>query len=190
MKNLIVYTHLNPKSFTKAVSDKIEQVLSSRQQEVKVIDLYSENYNPILQYPDIAFGFLGEEAPLDTAKYQALIEWADQLIFVFPLWWYQMPAVLKGFIDRTFTNGFAFEMKGEDSIGLLKNKKAHLFINAGGSEEEMQKSGLDIHLKRILSAGLFEFCGIQPEITIFPSVPTVSQEVREQYLKNIASILQ
>lgn len=189
MKNLIIHTHLNPQSFSKAISNEIESVLKADDQEFKAIDLYAENYNPIMQYPDIAYGFMGEAAPQDTEKLQKEIAWADRLIFVFPLWWGQMPAMLKGFIDRTFTHGFAFKYNENGAEGLLKGKSSHLFVNVGNPEDYFNSSGIKESFKTLITKSVFGFCGMETEFTFFTSVTTGSQQLREGYLNKIKDIL-
>ncbi|MGB1295286.1 MAG: NAD(P)H-dependent oxidoreductase [Flavobacteriales bacterium] len=188
MKHLIIYTHFNPNSFTKAVCKEITSVLEQRNQEVKTIDLYADEYNPVLQFSDVEFAYMGGDAPEDTAKYQELMTWADHLIFVFPLWWYQMPAVLKGFLDRTLTNGFAFKFTENDTIKLLSDKKTTVFINAGSSEKLLEEKGLDVGIDNMIK-GIFGYCGMQTEVTVFKEVLGVTQEVRENYLKEIKTII-
>ncbi|QQE78849.1 NAD(P)H-dependent oxidoreductase [Alicyclobacillus sp. SO9] len=61
---------------------------------------------------------------LETANYLDLIVWADHLIFIYPVWWYGAPAVLKGFFDRVLAAGFAYEYKGLPPKGLLRGKSA------------------------------------------------------------------
>ena len=107
MKHLIIYSHLNPTSFTNAVVDKVEKTAKEKGDEVKIINLYGDKFNPVLEFPDIEHMFMGKEAPADVAIYQEMVQWADHMTFVYPIWWGQMPAMLKGFLDRVFANGFA-----------------------------------------------------------------------------------
>lgn len=190
MKHLIVYTHLNPESFTKAVTDKIEEVLKSKGHETKIIDLYEDDFNPVLKFPDIQYNFMGKEAPDDVAHYQELITWADKLIFVFPLWWGQMPAILKGFLDRTFTHGFAYTYTDEGGIGLLSNKTAHVFINAGSPKSYLNDLGVLEGINNVFINGVFGFCDIKASITLFDEVTTVTHEKRTAYLNSIDKVLE
>lgn len=188
MKNLIIYTHFDKKSFTNAVCTEIISVLKNRKQEVKIIDLYADNYNPVLQSSDLKFGHTGENAPKDTIHYQEMIKWADHLIFVFPLWWYQMPAILKGFIDRTFIDNFAFKYDENGKTALLSDKKTTILINAGSNEKTLEEKGHDISINKTVD-GIFSFCGMNTEITIFKNVLAATQEVRENYIKEINTII-
>ena len=159
MKCLIIYSHLNPASFTKAIVDKVEKVAIEKGDDVKVIDLYGEKFNPILEFPDIEHMFMGKDAPTDVKKYQEMISWADHLTFVYPLWWGQMPAMLKGFIDRVFANGYAFQYTEKGPEGLLKGKTAQLYINTGSPDDYYEQSGMYNAQRRINDQGVFGFCG-------------------------------
>jgi len=186
MKHLIIYSHLNPNSFTKAIVDKVEKVAQENGDEIKIIDLYGDGFNPILEFPDIEHMFMGKEAPSDVAKYQELVSWADHFTFVYPLWWAQMPAILKGFIDRVFSNGFAFAY-GEDGmpIGLLKGKTAKLYVSTGNTDEYYSESGMHSAQKRTIDEGVFGFCGIEASSIFFGNVAMGTYELRKGYLESI-----
>ncbi len=185
MKHLLIYTHLNPNSFTKAVSDEVEKVLQEKGEEVKTINLYEEKFNPVLEFPDIEHMFMGKEATADVKKYQELISWADNLIFVYPVWWQQMPAMLKGFIDRVFSNGYAFAYNETGVEGLLKGKTAHLFINTGNRSEVLEQIGMHTALKKVNEEGIFGFCGMTAKTTFFGNIAMGSDDERKEYLESI-----
>lgn len=189
MKHLIIYTHLNPNSFTKAITDEVQIVMKNRGNEVKVIDLYGDKFNPVLEFPDIEHMFMGKEATADVKKYQALVSWADNLIFVYPLWWAQMPAMLKGFIDRVFSNGYAFAYTQSGAEGLLKGKTAHLFINTGNTDEYLETVGIHAAVKKVNEVGVLGFCGIDAKTTFFGNIAMGTDEERKGYLASIKEIL-
>ncbi len=186
MKHLIIYSHLNPNSFTNAIVDRVEKVAQEKGDEVKVIDLYSDRFNPVLEFPDIEHMFMGKDAPNDVAEYQEMVTWADHMTFVYPLWWAQMPAMLKGFLDRVFANGFAFAY-GENGmpIGLLKGRTAQLFISTGNPDEYYEASGMHSAQRRINDEGIFGFCGIDANSTFFGNVAMGTDELRKGYLESI-----
>ena len=185
MKHLIIYSHLNPDSFTKAIVDKVEKVAKEKGDEVKIIDLYGDKFNPILEFPDIEYMFMEKEAPDDVKNYQELVTWADHLTVVYPLWWGQMPAMLKGFIDRVFANGFAFAYTEKGPEGLLGGKTAQLFISTGTPNEYYEESGMLDAQRRINNEGVFGFCGIDTNITFFGNVAMGTDELRKGYLDSI-----
>ena len=185
MKHLIIYSHLNPDSFTKAIVDKVEKVSKEKGDEVKIIDLYGEQFNPILEFPDIEYMFMGKEVPGDVKKYQELVTWADHLTVTYPLWWAQMPAMLKGFIDRVFANGYAFNYGEKGSGGLLTEKTAQLYICTGNPGEYYEESGMYDAQRRVNDEGIFGFCGIKSSIIFFGNVAMGTDELRKGYLESI-----
>lgn len=110
MRALVVYCHPRAESFTAAVRDVVLQRLGRRGAEVRVCDLYARGFDPVLSaraledYEDPTRNRAGLEPEI------ADLQWCDTLIFVYPTWWYGMPALLKGWLDRVLVPGVAFEM--------------------------------------------------------------------------------
>lgn len=185
MKHLIIYSHLNPASFTKAIVDEVASKAKAKGDEVKIIDLYGDKFNPVLEMPDIEFMFMGGAMPNDILQYQELITWADHLTIVYPMWWAQMPAMLKGFIDRVFSHGFAFQISENGPIGLLKEKTAHVYINTNTPTAIYEETQMNKAQIRVIEQGVFEFCGIKTETTFFGNVISGTDELRKGYLETI-----
>ena len=130
-KFLLIYAHPNPESFNSAVKNKVIATLEKENISYKVIDLYYENYNPVLNLSELK-GNLSEE----TKRHQQLISESTNIVFIFPVWWFRAPAILEGFIDKTFVPGFAYRFKqiiGKYGIPipLLKEKKVLAIISHG-----------------------------------------------------------
>jgi len=119
MKALLVYAHPNPKSFNRAVLDTVTGELNKKGAEVRVKDLYIMNWNSTLAASDFEQMMSGK-TPDDIAREQADVTWADTLFFIYPIWWSSHPAILKGWIDRVFSFGFAYHMTDKGPEGLLK----------------------------------------------------------------------
>ena len=110
MRALLVYCHPNPDSFTAAVRDTVQSRLNAAGAEVRVIDLYGDGFDPVLSRDDLA---VYEDCAHNTdavADQVALLRWCDTMIFVYPTWWYGLPARLKGWLDRVLVPGLAFLM--------------------------------------------------------------------------------
>lgn len=107
MKTLIIYSHPNDKSYNASILETVKENLSSKH-ELKILDLYKEKFDPILRF-DTTHRRRDLAHDVAMKDYRDLITWADQLIFIFPTWWSGMPAILKGFIERVFVAGFAYE---------------------------------------------------------------------------------
>ena len=160
MKVLIVFTHPNPNSFNHALLESISEGLKQAGHEVKIKDLYQEKFDPILKAEDLAQLQQGI-TPEKIAKEQDQLLWADSLIFIYPLWWFDRPAMLKGWFDIVLTNGLAFEYSSEGVKGLLKHRKALVIITAGGSEQYFKDNDALQLIHRPVTDGTLSFCGIK-----------------------------
>lgn len=185
MKHLIIYSHLNPASFTKAIVDEVQKNAIAKGDEVKIIDLYGDQFNPVLGMPDVGHQFMGQEIPEDVKEYQEIITWADHLTVVYPMWWGQMPAMLKGFIDRVFSYGFAFSISENGAEALLKGKTAQVYINTNTPTAIYEATHMNTAQSRVIDDGVFGFCGIETEITFFGQVSSGTDELRKSYLETI-----
>ncbi|MDI9877822.1 NAD(P)H-dependent oxidoreductase [Flectobacillus sp. LYT7W] len=129
---------------------------------------------------------MGQAMPDDVKKYQEMITWADHLTVVYPMWWGQMPAMLKGFIDRVFSYGFAFSISENGAEALLKGKTAKVYINTNTPTAVYEVTQMNTAQQRIIDDGVFGFCGIDTEITFFGQVSSGTDELRKGYLETIA----
>jgi len=173
MKLLYVFAHPEPRSLNGALRDAALDELQRQGHEVQVSDLYAMGWKSEVDRAD--FPAWSDEVPLTvplaskegyahgtlTADVHAEIEkllWADALILQFPLWWFSMPAILKGWVDRVFAYGFAYGV-GEHSDrrwgdrygeGRLAGKRAMLVVTAGGWEEHYSPRGVNGPIEDLL----------------------------------------
>ena len=106
MKILIIYAHPNHESLNGTILSVFQQNISPNH-SIKILDLYQKNFNPVL-YFDKNNRRRDLQYSMKTKNYREAITWADHLVFVFPIWWSGMPAILKGFIDQIFVQNFAY----------------------------------------------------------------------------------
>lgn len=166
MKILLVFAHPEPGSLNAALRDVAVRELEVQGHQVRVSDLYADGWKSEVDRADFPSLAPGErlipvaaskkafEADALTDDVKAEIEkllWADALILQFPLWWFGMPAILKGWVDRVFAYGFAYGV-GEHSDsrwgdrygeGTLAGKCAMLIVTAGGWEEHYAARGVN-----------------------------------------------
>jgi NAD(P)H dehydrogenase (quinone) len=100
-----------------------------------------------------------------------------------------MPAMLKGFIDRVFTNGYAYVYDENGPKGLLVGKSVQLLINTGNTSEILDKMGMHTAIKKVNEEGIFEFCGMTAKTTFFGNIILGSDHDRKQYLNSIRDII-
>ena len=185
MKVLIVFTHPSAKSFNHALLDNIKNGLEQAGHDVKVKDLYKENFDPILTANDLST-LHSNEIPDRIGKEQDQLLWAEGLIFIYPLWWFDRPAMLKGWFDVVLTNGLAFEYSNEGVQGLLTHKKALVIITAGGAEQYFKDNDALQLIHRPVTDGTLSFCGIQDvSHKIYYDVTNLSDNERANILEEI-----
>jgi NAD(P)H dehydrogenase (quinone) len=166
MKVLLVFAHPEPRSLNGALRDVAVRELEAQGHEVRMTDLYADGWKsevdradfPALA-PDTRFkpaeasgeAFTAAALTADVRAEQEKLLWADVLILQFPLWWFTMPAILKGWVDRVYAYGFAYGV-GEHSDtrwgdrygeGTLAGKRAMLLVTAGGWEEHYGADGVN-----------------------------------------------
>jgi NAD(P)H dehydrogenase (quinone) len=127
--------------------------------------------------------------PDDISREQEFIRQADYLWFVYPIWWTSMPAILKGYIDRVFLNGFAYQLENDRPIGLLTDKKVIILNSMGMSREEYKLSGMFKAMELTIDKGIFEFTGMKVLAhKYFTSIMSVNEDTRKAYLEEIAEL--
>ena len=182
MNVLIVFTHPNPSSFNHAILERISTGLKGAGHDIKVKDLYQENFDPILSADDLDQLQEGKIPP-KIANEQEQLLWADSLIFIYPLWWFGRPAMLKGWFDIVLTNGLAFEYSSEGVKGLLQHKRALVLITAGGSKQYFEETDALQLIHRPITDRTLSFCGIKDvSHEIYYDIANISDDERQQIL--------
>lgn len=160
MKNLIIYAHPNSGSLNHFFKQTIIETLQESNQEIEVRDLYEISFNPVLSLNDMSGQRMGKVAD-EVKTEQDFIVWADRIIFVYPIWWTGMPAIMKGYIDRVFSYGFAYRYDQGIQKGLFKGKKAIIVNSHGKSNTEYEAMGMDKALSLTSDTGIFKYCGFE-----------------------------
>jgi NAD(P)H dehydrogenase (quinone) len=179
---LVVYAHPERSSLTRQLVDVSVRALQSQGHEVMQSDLYGMGWKAVYDEHDFPvradparLSFITEsghaylnglQTPDVTSEQQKLLA-ADAVIFHFPLWWFGMPAILKGWIDRVFAYGLAYGYKGAGNRyryggGAFKGKRALLNVAVGGPEEDYSPRGINGPLEQLLfpiSHGTLFFAG-------------------------------
>lgn len=184
MTILIIYAHPNQQSFNSAILKVVQEKLS-KNHKVNTIDLYEEKFDPILRF-DNTHKRRDLNTVTDMEKYRNLITWADYIIFIYPIWWGGMPAILKGFIDRVFTADFAYSYGKRGLIGKLQGKSAWI-ITTHNNPAFLVPFNQDYG--KVLKNQVLKACGIKPiKHTQLASTENSSDEKRKHFLAKIANI--
>ncbi|MBL8005446.1 MAG: NAD(P)H-dependent oxidoreductase [Candidatus Kapabacteria bacterium] len=185
-KILIINGHPDPESFSVAIVEAYKKGAIASGAEVRQVNIRDLAFNPNLQ-----FGYRKRtELEPDLLKAQELITWAEHLVWIYPVWWGSIPAIMKGFIDRVFLPGFAFK-KRENSVWwdkLLTNKSARIIstldqpawyywlVYRQPSNNAMKKLTL-------------EFCGMSPvRVTTIGPIRLSKELYRTKWLSKIEQL--
>ena len=183
---LIILGHPSTDSFCGAIATCYFEAATQAGREVRIVQLGALNFDPVLHegYNQI------QTLEQDLLDAQADIMWAEHLVFVFPLWWGGVPALLKGFIDRTFLPGFAFKYRQGKVFPdkLLKGRTAHLLVAMDTAPWYYKwvywMPGLHQMRKHTLA-----FCGIKPLTTLmFGPVLTSTTTQRQRWLQQAMAL--
>ncbi|KGO94214.1 NAD(P)H-dependent oxidoreductase [Flavobacterium subsaxonicum] len=158
MNHLVIYAHPNPASINHTLKETVVAALTQAGHSVVVRDLNTLNFNPVLSLQDLEGQRAGTVAP-DVAAEQQHIQWAGCITFIYPIWWTGLPAILKGYIDRVFSYGFAYKYDKGVQMGLLKGKKAIIINTHGKSQQEYEALGMDKALSLTSDTGIYTYCG-------------------------------
>ena len=137
MRFLILFTHPSQQSYSAALLKTAKDSLIKNGHQVKVIDLYKEKFDPVLNIEEWnSYLENTEKNILNLKKHIDLLRWAEGLIFIFPTWMYGPPAILKGWLERVWLPSVAFEISsGKQNIptGKLKNISRLCVVTTSGS---------------------------------------------------------
>ncbi|MBN2349322.1 MAG: NAD(P)H-dependent oxidoreductase [Bacteroidales bacterium] len=185
MNHLIIHANHRDESFLSNAVSVLEQQLVDNGEQVNIRDLYKMEFNPVLTSSDIK-QFRNGNFPEDILAEHKYIEWANYIWMLYPVWWSGMPAILKGYIDRVFSSGFAYKIENNQAIGLLNSKKAIIINSMGQSKEEYSKSGMFDAMNKTTDLGVFTFCGIEVlDHLFFTSITSASNVIKEEYYEKI-----
>ncbi|OGA23581.1 MAG: hypothetical protein A3H34_04805 [Betaproteobacteria bacterium RIFCSPLOWO2_02_FULL_67_19] len=205
MKVFIVFAHHEPRSFGAALLKASLDALDATGHEAIVSDLHAMGFNPIAtaadfkqrRFPDALqydreqkyaceHGAFADDIQAEIDK----LRWCDFLLLQFPLWWFSVPAILKGWIDRVFANGVVYGKGRRMDDGGLKGRKAMLTITTGCYPEMVAPDGLlgDLNVNLWhLNSGTLAYTGFKvlPPFVAW-SIHYTTHEQRTRYLEQYA----
>jgi NAD(P)H dehydrogenase (quinone) len=158
MKTIIVYAHPETKGHNSYLLETVKKQLDKKNSSYEILDLYSMKYDPVLHESEHYTAGNTKVSALNKRIQQKFSE-NDHFIFIYPLWWDSMPAILKGFFDKVFTSPFAFSYKKSIPQGHLKGKRAVTFVTHGGPALFYSFVLLNRGTK-IVTKDILGFCGI------------------------------
>lgn len=183
MKTLLVVSHPRKSSLTCNIAEAIRKGIIDNNNDVEILDLYKMNFNPIMYIEDEAdYNNIDKVYSEEVQKEINRIKNADAIIFVFPIYWHSLPAMLKGYIDRVFNYGFAYG-KGNS----LPVKKIRWVALAGNLQDQYKKRKYDINIEHQLNVGIADYVGVEDsEVTfIWDSLGQYTTQSHELYFNKL-----
>ena len=202
MNILVINDHPDKKSFNASIFKEVVKNLNSKKHQIETLNLAEMKFDPVLR-----FGYRERmEEDTEITRSQELIQWADHLIFIYPIWWSSMPSLMKGWIDRVFTPGIAYSsnrkgifvlnfITGRQFKKLLKNKTADIITTSQGPGWWYKIfSGIvsvpDSYGIAVLKSAVLNHCGIKTKKVI--NLGNMNRDsntlnIRKKFLKKIAN---
>ena len=183
---LIINGHPDIQSYNYALSEAYKVGASKTDAIVDIIHISDLDFNP-----NLSFGYR-QRTELEPDLKDAIekIQKANHIVWFFPLWWAGLPALMKGFIDRTFLPGITFDfVKGKSApIGLLKGKTSRVIITT-----DTPKWYDFIVMRRPIlkqfKKGTLEYCGISSvKVTYISPIISSSLDTRKKWLKKVKQL--
>lgn len=203
MNILFVYCHPEPTSFTHALLQAGVEAAQAAGHDVEVSDLYSEGFNPAAGRHDFTqtadeqrFHYQTEQLhaarndgfAADIRREQDRVRRADMMVFLFPLWWGGMPAMLKGWFDRVLAYGFAYVDGARFDTGLLIGRAAMMCVSTGGTAERFSAGGVYGTIEQVLWPAMrcqLDYLGVtQPDPFIAYAAPRMDDAGRQAILQD------
>ena len=194
MHVLLVLAHPLPESFAASVARTVREALEANGHTVDLLDLYAENFDPRLTEKERRGYF---DVPYDTSDVAgpvARLREAEALILVFPQWWFNLPAVLKGFFDRVVAPGVAFrhDKDGGRIVPLLTNIRHFRVFTTTGSPWWVVRFYMGDPVRRQLKRGIAIFCNRKVDFRMLAlhDMDRATEDKRRRHLERVKASLQ
>ena len=181
MKVLIVYAHPQVEGHCSYILENVIKNLETKNINYDLIDLYKEKYDPILHENEL---YTARNKHVDeiNIKYQILLKNADLRIFIYPIWWGSMPAILKGFFDKVLVAGFGFKFVNGFPIKLLKGRA--IVFSTSGAPSLFYKL-IDRTPIKLIKRLILGFCGIKAKFYLLGNCKRINDNKKEKISKMV-----
>lgn len=156
MRILVVVAHGRQGSLTKQAANAFAAAARAKRHEVELADLVEEHFDPVLLPADEPDWNDPSKVYSDAVRREMeRIERNEATVMVFPVWWWSMPAILKGWIDRVWNHGWAYGARN------YPHQRVLMIAIAGSGREAYEKRGYDTAIRTQLHTGILEYCGVE-----------------------------
>lgn len=187
MRIFVLFAHPDPKSFNGRLTDAFVAAATAAGHELRRQDLFALSFDPILRQG------LKRVQPLeqDLIAAQANLSWCEHFVLFYPVWWGNVPALLKGFFDRTLYSEFTYRHDASDPFWtkLLAGRSGHIVTTSDATVEWLRARYRDADIHAVRNATL-EICGMKPvKVTRIAGVKDMSPARRQKWLDRLAAMV-
>lgn len=186
MQHLVVVCHPKRQSFIQSIAKAYADALKAEGHTVAVRDLYRTGFDPAVGEAELT-----GRTPARIRKEQRFIAEAGAIALFFPVWWGYMPAMMKGYADRVFARGFAYDVGADDMTPLLSGKKALVFSSSGADMAFLRRSKQWQAMRLLLDDHFLSLCGIDMlDHVHFASItPDVAEKTVAKHVARVRSVV-
>ena len=189
MLTTVIYAHPYENSYNKAILDMAIKSLQVRKKKYALIDLYRDNFDPVMTKEELAcYGKGGFKDPL-VEKYNKILDETEKVVLIFPIWWYDSPAILRGFFDKVMLLNSAFS---SDETGLhpIRNIPGTLIITTSSASTDALVNKLGDTINVMMIKTIFKAIGFNgAHWENFGSIGKSTFEERIFFLSKVAALV-
>ncbi|MQV96053.1 flavodoxin family protein [Sinorhizobium medicae] len=193
MRILLVLAHPLENSFAASVARTAKESLEAKGHKVDLLDLYREDFDPRLTVAERGSYFDERYDASEVSVWVDRLKAADGLMLVFPQWWFNFPAILKGFFDRVFAPGVAFDHDGAGGriMPRLGNIKLFWALTSTGSPWWVVHLYMGNPVRRLLKRGIAAFCGkgLDFRMIALHDMDRVTEAKRKRHLERVRALV-
>ncbi len=186
MKTTIVYAHPWEGSFNNAVLKEVEKVAG----DYELIDLYADGFNPVMSKEELAVYSEGKSLDPLVAKYNRILDETDRIVFIFPIWWYDMPAIMRGFLDKVMLEGSAYTTGVVGLVPVRDISQTYIFTTSSTPTDVLVDTfGDPIHNAMISTT--FQIVGFQNVVwKNMGAIDASTSQERQEFLDEVKRTLE
>ncbi len=185
----ILYAHPYEGSFNKAIRDTVVEAFKRKKKETVLIDLYKEKFDPVLSEEELAVYSKGEYKDPQVGKYIEILDQTDEIVLIFPIWWYDFPAIMKGFFDKVMLLGSAYS-SDEKGLHAVRNIPRTLIVTTASAPTEALVKNLGDTINQMMINTIFKAIGFNgARWENFGSIGKSTPEGRKEFLSKISTLV-
>lgn len=188
MNTTIVFAHPWKDSLNRAILEQVMDKLHKDGDAITLIDLYEDGFNPIMSEKDLSLYSQGKAADPMVNQYNEILDSTEKIIFLFPIWWYDMPAILRGFFDKVMLSGSAYT---EDEKGMhpVRSIQSTILLTTSSAPTEALIRNFGDPVNGTIIAGTFQAVGFfNSKWYNFALKGKTSEEIK-QYINSISDLV-